>query len=147
MRYTPEQQQKHRDKLLEFMKALPERNFNIVNWMDELYLEDKRTLPPKSPLEGDCNTVCCAIGWCPTLFPDDWMWNTTSPQLINQTDVDLGYPFFNIYDDIFDFFGVKDIFFESYYRKYIDEWEENIVSKEDFIRALQNSDSKLNEIR
>lgn len=24
-----------------------------------------------------CGTVCCAVGWCPVVFPEDWMWRTS----------------------------------------------------------------------
>jgi hypothetical protein len=32
------------------------------------------TLPPEKFNYDKCGTVCCAVGWLPKLFPDDWEW-------------------------------------------------------------------------
>jgi hypothetical protein len=137
MKYTPTQQKEHRDKLLEFMIALPERNFNITTWKQDI-LEDVDT--SVSPLVKNCNTVCCALGWCPTLFPDDWEWSHLSPTLICNRSRPYYYCAF---DESESFFGVFEIFFESHYVDYSPVDPQQEILKEDFIKALREADAKI----
>lgn len=32
--------------------------------------------------ENGCGTVCCALGWCPTIFPEHWVLDLGRPSLI-----------------------------------------------------------------
>lgn len=48
-------------KLAAFLSRLPPRKFNFKHVVAK---ED----------ENGCGTVCCAMGWCPAVFPKDWEW-------------------------------------------------------------------------
>lgn len=38
-------------------------------WRESLLEEDI-----KHPEDPECGSTCCALGWCPNVFPGDWMW-------------------------------------------------------------------------
>lgn len=49
-------------KLADFLDNLPRKKFffgDVVNEFDE---------------KNHCGSVCCAVGWCPTVFPRHWKW-------------------------------------------------------------------------
>lgn len=47
-------------KLAEFLDTLKPEKFNF----NDIVSESKDS----------CGTVCCAVGWCPTVFPRSWAW-------------------------------------------------------------------------
>lgn len=48
-------------KLAEFLDKLPKEKFDFSSVI--------------SKNEGKCGTICCAVGWLPTVFPRSWMWD------------------------------------------------------------------------
>lgn len=59
-------------RLASFLEALPNRKFNIYDWVRQ----KNRT--------GDCGSVCCAIGWLPVVFPRQWKYRQECGSLIPQ---------------------------------------------------------------
>lgn len=58
------------EKLADFLYDLTSERFKISDWVASWRVEDDgRT----------CGTVCCAIGWCPEVFPEDWEWRGGIP--------------------------------------------------------------------
>lgn len=49
-------------KLAEFLENLPTKKFNFGEIVEKFDQKNK------------CGTICCAVGWCPTVFPRDWTW-------------------------------------------------------------------------
>ena len=55
----------HRERLLklaDFLDTLKRKQFDYSDYVTEYDYKNK------------CGTVCCAIGWCPAVFPEDWRW-------------------------------------------------------------------------
>lgn len=48
------------NKLADFVEPLPAEKFDFTRYVAES--------------DGECGTVCCAIGWCPAVFPGEWEW-------------------------------------------------------------------------
>ena len=52
-------------KLADFLEnVVPDDQFNIDHWTS--------VKPKGDHLTVGCGTAGCAIGWCPTIWPDDW---------------------------------------------------------------------------
>ena len=47
-------------KIADFLEELPPEKFNFRDYVSES--------------KNDCGTVCCAIGWLPKIFPEDFYW-------------------------------------------------------------------------
>lgn len=47
-------------KLADFLDTLEPEKFNINSFV--------------ATMDRGCGSVCCALGWCPKVFPDDWVW-------------------------------------------------------------------------
>lgn len=47
-------------KLADFLETLPDEKFDFRKYVKKD--------------DGLCGTVCCAIGWCPAVFPNEWYW-------------------------------------------------------------------------
>jgi hypothetical protein len=47
-------------RLAEFLEKLPPKKFYFGTWVKEW--------------KNECGTVCCAIGWCPVVFPEHFKW-------------------------------------------------------------------------
>lgn len=57
-------------KLADFLATFPPVRFNIVKWTTGV---PSNLLDPNNP--EDCGTTACAVGCCPIVFPDDWMYS------------------------------------------------------------------------
>lgn len=131
MKYTHEQQKANLSKLLNFLKKLPDENFNITHWTLNNTLPPDYTTGYPNPLEHpECNSVCCAIGWCPTIF-EEWSWgaNGYTPRLKNgyySSGINTG-PLRPL-DSAHQFFGVSEIFFDDYY------YNRNIVIEDEITK-------------
>lgn len=55
-------------KLAKFLEKLNPKNFNF----EHIVAEISPTGPKYSKV--NCGTVCCAVGWCPTVFPNTFEW-------------------------------------------------------------------------
>ena len=51
-------------KLADFLDNLPRKQFNFGDVVEKF--DEKK----------NCGTICCAVGWCPTVFPRQWNWIT-----------------------------------------------------------------------
>lgn len=84
-----------------FLRNLPPEKVKMASWVSlrdvpKAFKEDVRIL-----LEDlSCGTAACAIGWCPTVFPRSWVWDTFYPSLrrVNGDDkiVEMSRKFFGI---------------------------------------------------
>lgn len=54
-------------KLAAFLRTLKPKQFDFGEWVSEARFEEKQATK--------CGTTCCAIGWCPSVFPRSWRWN------------------------------------------------------------------------
>ena len=57
----------HKNRLLKlatFLETLPPERFDLSGFVIEYKTKGGRA----------CGTVCCAVGWCPKVFPDHWRW-------------------------------------------------------------------------
>lgn len=86
---------KRLNKLADFLDKLPSTQFNISTWVSRQDDEHK------------CGTVCCAIGWCPKVFPKQWKWSWyfypyPSPR------ADGEFPNRSAFDTASDFFGISN---------------------------------------
>src|SRR3990167_4569351 len=74
-------------KLAAFLRTVPRKHFNLnefTNVEDEdnikCLIKIGTTLKPL-----DCGTTTCAIGWCPSVFPRNFIWNNhRNIELINK---------------------------------------------------------------
>lgn len=51
------------NKIAEFLDKLEPENFDLQNFVTSF------------DIDNHCNSICCAIGWFPTIFPEDFDWN------------------------------------------------------------------------
>ncbi len=88
MAITQKHFKQRRAKLAKFLRKLPPEKFNynqiVTNW------DSKR----------NCGTVCCAAGWCPVLFPKNFIWV--------HRGVDGGTGQYNLKEDMAKFFGMPE---------------------------------------
>lgn len=57
-------------KLASFLRELPKENFDL-----EIIMHSDEQLDNCSAQKAlSCNTVACAMGWCPTIFPRSFRW-------------------------------------------------------------------------
>ena len=73
--------------LAAFLEALNPSQFNFGAWVTKS--------------KNGCGTVCCAIGWCPVVFPDHFRWGSEEEVLVktpggNWTGVGSADRFFEI---------------------------------------------------
>lgn len=79
-----------REQLAKFLDALDPSKFNIFSWVD-----------PHS-----CGTAVCALGWCPTVFPESW-WHENGYEPTLKVD---GVGRIGAYTSARLFFGLHDMF-------------------------------------
>lgn len=81
-------------KLAAFLDKLPPKQFDLGTYV-------KST-------ENGCGTVCCAIGWCPKVFPAHWVWNARSIAGLSLKSCDSGDAlYFGGMDAAAKFFGIE----------------------------------------
>ena len=59
-------------KLARFLRTVTPTKFDLNAWIKGAFPE-MMAQDPTQP--GDCGTTACAIGWCPVVFPDHWMYS------------------------------------------------------------------------
>jgi hypothetical protein len=67
-------------KLAAFLDTLDNKDFDYSTYVSEL--------------DDGCGTVCCAVGWLPKLFPEDWRWTgkRLTPQAVELRGRYYAYP-------------------------------------------------------
>ncbi len=66
-------------KLIDFLRKLEPKKFDF-----------NRVWNPDENAEGGCGTCGCAIGWCPTVFPDEVSPPNVSKRVQNVTHIESG---------------------------------------------------------
>lgn len=51
------------NKIAEFLDKLGPENFDLQNFVTSF------------DIDNHCNSVCCAVGWFPAIFPEDFDWD------------------------------------------------------------------------
>lgn len=109
------------EKLCQFLDTLPGPKFDFTYYVSK---RDART---------GCGTVCCAIGWCPAVFPDEWRWAQRGAV------VERGVPYHtnsqNPLDQACSFFGLSQ---EDSYRAFL-PWKD--TSEEEAWQDANGKDS------
>ena len=69
------------NQLADFLDALPPEKFNF-QWLvtDPATRQCLMSTPATTPAGPPCGTVCCAIGWTPTIWPEDCKWTWKSQE-------------------------------------------------------------------
>ena len=64
-------------KLADFLDTVDEKKFNYCVWgqidaMGEFEPVEGTSITTEELLKVNCNTSACALGWCPTVWPEEW---------------------------------------------------------------------------
>lgn len=61
-------------KLIRFLKALPEKHFDLAYFKD-CPISDLMAIGRGEDPHNPCGSAACVIGWCPVVFPKLWRYH------------------------------------------------------------------------
>lgn len=149
-------------KLADFLDTVDEEKFDYGVWgrindMGNFEPQAGTSISTEELLKANCNTSACALGWCPTVWPEEWTnavthnWDNTRYELepmLKSSGARLeegAREFFEISQNIIDtiFYPAAVLYEDEYCSKIVETDEYNDEYDDNYVRAPgENASSK-----
>ena len=135
-------------KLADFLETrVPEANFDLSRFAEsnnDNSIEEQSSFE-KDLLEGKCGAVACAIGWCPIVFPEDFMYINDLWHMPDIVHIGSSYKNFSAAREFFNLHGNEVSFLFDWEGWELKENDPSPTPKEVAERIRYFVNSKLND--